>query len=418
MKSVQEALDAMMPSFVPVGVERLALGEALGRHIGEDVVARRSLPDFDNSSMDGYALRSADTRGASAGSPATLVVAGESRAGGPPPPRLSGGAAIRIFTGAPMPDGADAIVIQEEARVDGARVSIPEPVEPGAWVRERGSDLAEGAPLLTRGARLGPGEIGILAAQGVASVTVFRRPRVAILSTGDELRDLGDPERAGAIVNSNAYALAAQVREAGADPIVLPNVIDDMAATVAALRVGLSADLLMTCGGVSVGDHDLVKQAFAEVGIEAGFWKVRIKPGKPLTFGCRGRVPVVGLPGNPMSAMVTFEALVRPGIRIMTGDARPYRARHHAILAVDHRHATGRMELARATIAVEEGRLVATPLRLQGSGSLPSWVGIDGLLLLDEDRAEFSSGESVPAILVRDETGSARSPFIDALGRS
>jgi molybdopterin molybdotransferase len=144
---------------------------------------------------------------------------------------------------------------------------------------------------------------------------------------------------------------------------------------------------------------------------------VRIKPGKPLTFGCLGRVPVVGLPGNPMSAMVTFEALVRPGIRVMLGDPRPYRARHQAILAIDHRHATGRVELARATIAFEQGRLMATPLRLQGSGSLPSWVGIDGLLLLDEDRAQFSRGESVPAILVRDDTGSARSPFVDPLGR-
>ena len=415
MKSVQEALEAMMPAFAPLGVERVAIGEANGRVLGERVFARQALPAFDHSSMDGYAVRSADTAAASAASPLQLPIAGESRAGGPLPPRLTPGAAIRIFTGAPLPQGADAIVIQEDVVVEEGAARIAAPAAPAAWVRARGSDLDEGALMSDAGARVGPGEIGLFAAQGISAVSVFARPRVAILSTGDELRDLHEPERPGSIVNSNAYALAALVRDAGAEPWVLPNVRDDMQATLDAVRAGLAADVLITCGGVSVGDHDLVKEAFDRVGIEAGFWKVRIKPGKPLTFGLFGKKAVIGLPGNPMSAMVTFEALVRPGIRAMLGDARPYRARHEVELAVDHRHATGRVELARASVTLERGRMKATPHRLQAAGSLPSWVGVDALLLLPEDRATFAAGERVAALLLRDETGSARSPFADPL---
>jgi molybdopterin molybdotransferase len=411
MKSVQEALELMMPAFVPVGVERLALADALGRCLGDDVVARFDLPRFDNSSMDGYAVRARDTEGATPLTPRTLHVAGESRTGGPSPAPLPDGAAVRIFTGAVVPEGADAIVIQEDTTVDCGTVSVREAAKPGAWIRRRAGDAASGALMLECGARIGPGEIGLLAAQGISALTVYRRPRVAILSTGDELRDIHDASTPGSIVNSNAYALAAQVREAGCDPVVLPNVPDDMAATRAALRAGLESDVLLTCGGVSVGDYDLVKSAFADVGIEAGFWKVRIKPGKPLVFGRRGTTPVVGLPGNPMSAMVTFEALVRPGLRAMLGDPRPYRLCHALPLAIDHRHAAGRLELARARLSTKEGRHWVTPLRLQDSGSLPSWVDVDVLALLAEDRTTYSAGELVPAMFVRDGTGSAQSPF-------
>ncbi len=411
MKSVQEALDLMMPAFAPLGTERLALADALGRHLGEDAAARHDLPPFANSSMDGYAVRARDTDGATEATPRTLAVIGESRTGGPPPPPLAEGAAMRIFTGAVLPEGADAIVIQENTTREGASIAIRKAAMPADWVRPRAGDLALGATMLARGAHLGPGEIGILAAQGIAAVSAYCRPRVAILSTGDELRDLHDPVVPGSIVNSNAYALAAQVRDAGCEPIVLPNVPDDMDATLAALRAGLTADVLLTIGGVSVGDYDLVKDAFATLGIEAGFWKVRIKPGKPLIFGRRGATPVVGLPGNPMSAMVTFEALVRPGLRAMLGDPRPFRVRHALPLAAAYRHHAGRLELVRAKVTVDGGRLVAAPLRHQDSGSLPSWVGVDALLLLAEDRTTYDAGELVPALFVRDGTGSAVSPF-------
>ncbi len=411
MKTVLEALELMMPAFSPCGVERLALAEALGRHLAEDIAARSDLPAFDNSSMDGYAVRAEGTAGASASDPRVLTLRGESRTGGPVPEALGEGCAMRIFTGAVVPAGADSIVIQENTSADGERVAIRQAASPGEWIRPRGGDLMRGAPMLGPGSRLGPGEIGILAGQGISAVTAYRRPRVAILSTGDELRDIHEPAAPGAIVNSNAYALAAMVRESGCAPIVLPNVGDDMGATVAALREGLGADVLLTCGGVSVGDYDLVKEAFGKVGIEGDFWKVKIKPGKPLVFGRRGATPVVGLPGNPMSAMVTFEALVRPGLRRMLGDPRPYRVRHGVVLAAAHEHAAGRLELARARVSVQDGRLTATPLRLQGSGSLPSWVDVDALLLLAEDRTTYAAGELVSAIFVRDDTGSAVPPF-------
>jgi molybdopterin molybdotransferase len=411
MKSAREALDLMMPAFAPLGTERLSLAEAHGRFLAENVIARSDLPPFDNSSMDGYAVRARDTEGAAAGAPRILPVIGESRTGGPPPQPLAEGWAMRIFTGAVLPQGADAIVIQENTTLEGTRVAVHEATKAGAWIRPRANDLARGATMLLPGNRLGPGELGILAAQGISSVTVYRRPRVAILSTGDELRDIHEPPVPGSIVNSNAYALSAQVREAGGEPIVLPNVPDDKAATLSALRAGLNADVLLTCGGVSVGDYDFVKGAFEALGIEAGFWKVRIKPGKPLVFGRRGATPVIGLPGNPMSAMVTFEALVRPGLRAMLGDPRPYRVRHLLPLAVDYRHALGRLELARARVSIEGGKIAATPHRLQDSGSHPSWVDIDALLLLAEDRATYAAGELVPALFIRDDTGSAHPPF-------
>ncbi|MDB4944148.1 MAG: Molybdopterin biosynthesis protein MoeA [Labilithrix sp.] len=407
MKSVREALEQMMPAFVPIGTERLAIGEALGRCLGEDVLARFDLPPFDNSSMDGYAVRAAET----AGPRRVLPLAGESAAGGAAPLPLAPGTTMRIFTGAMLPAGADAVVMQEDTTALGEQITFGKDVKPGNFVRRRGSDLVGGGMMLARGQRIGAGEIGLLAAQRIAAVTVTRRPRVAIVSTGDELRDLDGAPAAGSIVNSNAYALAAMVREAGGEPLVLPNVPDRLDATIDALRAALTADVVLTVGGVSVGDYDFVKAAFDAVGIAAGFWKVRIKPGKPLVFGLRGTTPVVGLPGNPMSAMVTFEALVRPGLRAMLGDPRPHRVVHEVALARDHRHGTGRLELARATLAHEGGRLVATPLRQQDSGSLPSWVSVDALLLLPEDQATFAAGELVKAILVRDDTGSAETPF-------
>ena len=400
-----------MPAFVPVGIERSPIANAFGHFLADDLPARFDLPPFTSSSMDGYAVRAIDVAGASKESPKTLTLLGESRTGGATPPPLAEHTAMRIFTGAVLPDGADAIVIQEDTSVDGSRVTIFEASKSGAWIRRRGNDLSVGQKMLARGTRIGAGEIGILAAQGIASIDVHRKPRVAILSTGDELRDIDQELVPGAIINSNAYALAAMIREAGCDPVVLPNVPDDLEKTIDALHEGLTSNVLLTIGGVSVGDYDFVKEAFSNVGIEPGFWKVRIKPGKPLIFGVHEKTPVVGLPGNPMGAMVTFEALVRPGLRKMLGDTKPFRMRHDVLLANDHRHGTGRLELARARLSMQNGRLVATPQRLQDSGSLLSWVDIDALLLLAEDRATYAAGETVPALLLRDDTGSAASPF-------
>ena len=411
MKRIREALTEMMPAFTPGGVERVELKEATGRYLGADVLARLDLPSFDNSAMDGYAVRASNVAGAQDSTPVVLAVVGESRAGGPAPPPLDGGQAIRIFTGAVIPNGADAVVIQENTESDGNNVLVKVPSPVGANIRTRGSDLAAKSVMLARGSHVGPGEIGLLAAQRYSAVTVYRRPTVAILCTGDELRDISDPPDPGTIVNSNAYALAAQVREAGGAPWVLPNVPDDLQVTIDRVREALTANLVVTCGGVSVGDYDLVKQAFDAHGVQASFWKIRMKPGKPLTFGLRGHTPLVGLPGNPVSAMVTFEVFVRPAIRKMVGDPRPFRVRHSVELAADHRHSPGRPELIRATVERLDNRLLARPLRLQGSGSLPSMVGVDALVLLDAGRRDFLAGEVRDAILLKDHQGADTPPF-------
>lgn len=412
MKTIAEALAEMLPAFAPVGATRLPLADALGLFLAEPLVARRDLPPFDNSAMDGYAVRSADLAGAREGAPVAVPVSGESRAGSPPPSEpLAPGSALRIFTGAPMPPGADAVVMQEDTERDGDVVRIRVAPRPRDHVRHRGEDLREGAAMLAAGTRVGPGEIGLLASQGHATVSVFRRPRVAIVSTGDELRDVSDPADPGTIVNSNAYALAALVREAGCEPWVLPTAPDDLDTITERLREALRADVVLSSGGVSVGTYDLVHDAFVRAGITAEFWKVRIKPGKPLTFGRAGEVPVVGLPGNPVSAMVTFEVFVRPGLRKMLGDPAPHPATLAVELEAPHRRKAGRPELARAILRRDGARLLARMHPLQGSGSLPSMVGVDALVLLPEDRETFEAGEHLVALPLRDRIGSAASPF-------
>lgn len=415
MKPISEALAAMLPAFAPRGQERVQLESALGRILAEPSLAREDLPPFSNSAMDGYAVRAADLVGASSESPRALPLCGESRAGEVAPPTLEAGAAIRIFTGAPLPEGADAIVMQEDTSRAGEEVSFSTAPRAGAHVRARGEDLRVGAPMLARGQRLGPGEIGLLASQGHAAVSVWRRPRVAILSTGDELRDVSDPPRPGSIVNSNAYALAAQVREAGGEPWILPIVPDRLEEVVAQVKVGLSADLLLTIGGVSVGDYDLVRQAFDAVGVAPQFWQVAMKPGKPLSFGLygpEGERVVVGLPGNPVSAMVTFEVFVRPGLRAMQGDPCPFRRAQEVSLAAAHAHKTGRTELARARLETDaQGGLVAHLHPRQGSGALTSVAGAEALVILPAEQATFEAGARLRALLLSEARGAASSPF-------
>jgi len=413
MKSIGEALATVMEAFAPVGTERRALLEARGLFLAATVSARWDLPPFDNSAMDGYAVRAEDLAGASESSPRVLVVAQESRAGGPPPGALARGSACRIFTGAPMPEGADAVVIQERIEREGDQIRVAFEPEARANIRHRATDLRAGQSLLPAGACLGAAELGLLASQGVAAVTVHRPPVVAIVCTGDELRDISDPPRPGTIVSSNGYALAAQVSEAGGLPRVLPLVPDRLEPTVEALRDALTADLVLTCGGVSVGDYDFVHEAFRAAGISASFWKVAMKPGKPLAFGTSGRVPVLGLPGNPVSAMVTFEVFARPGIRRMLGDPLPYAATVDVELDEPVRHGTGRVELARALLQERDGQLFARPRPSQGSGSVLSMVGAEALLVLPADQAELPAGTRLRALPLRARRGSAEPPRLD-----
>jgi molybdopterin molybdotransferase len=407
MKSIGEALREIVPCFEPIGYERKPLLAAAGRVLGEDVLARSNLPAFDNSAMDGYAVRFCDlTQGV------VLPVQGESRAGGATPSPLGPLAAMRIFTGAPMPDGADTVVMQENTQTSPGRVQIDELPTPGAHVRKRASDMARGSVALARGQCLGPGEVGLLAAQGRHTVSVYARPRVAIVSTGDELREIGENDAPGTIVGSNAYALAAQVLETGAEPWVLPTVVDRIDDIVEGLEQALRADVVLCTGGVSVGDYDLLGQALARAGIAVKLWKVAIKPGKPLMFAAAGRVPLLCLPGNPVSAMVTFEIFVKPGLRRMLGYAAPYPALIDVELEHDHRHATGRVELARAIVTrSEHGRLLVRMHPRQGSGSLPSMCGVDVLVVLDGSIEQFARGTILRALPMRPERGQREAPF-------
>jgi molybdopterin molybdotransferase len=265
--------------------------------------------------------------------------------------------------------------------------------------------------LLRAGARIGPGEIGLLASQNVTRVQVYRRPKVALLSTGDELRALGDPLEPGAIVNSNLYVLTDMLHRLGAIPVALPAARDTLPEIESALRTALEADVVITMGGVSVGAYDFVQEAFKNVGIEPSFWKVRIKPGKPLAFALHAGKPVVGLPGNPISAMVTFEVLVAPCLRKMLGDPRPHPQPVRARLRDAYARRPGRVEIARA-IATREGEEIIVALHgQQGSGSVPSFAGINALVILPSDASELAPGDPVDAILWGSGLTGSRSPF-------
>jgi molybdopterin molybdotransferase len=310
-----------------------------------------------------------------------------------------------------MPSGSDAVVIQEDTQRDGDYVEVLEASEMGKHVRGRGSDVRSGSVLVRRGARVLPGELGILASQNVEHVHVYKRPTVALLSTGDELRELGDAIEPGSIVNSNVYVLAEMLRQVGVQAIPHPAAPDELPKIEAALRNSLEADVVITMGGVSVGEYDLVHRAYEQLGIEPSFWKVCIKPGKPLTFALHQGTPVIGIPGNPISAMVTFEVLVVPCLRAMLGDPAPHPQPVRARLAKGYRRRPGRVEIARGWAEREGGELVVQLKDQQGSGSMPSFVGVNALVVLPADRGTFEAGDTVDAILWGAGLQSGRSYF-------
>lgn len=403
MLNVSEALARILAACRVTNTVSLPLDEALGLHLASDVTATYGVPEFDNSAMDGYAVRAIDLVDASDGHPVSLPLHGVSKAGATPT-SLEPKTTMRIYTGAPLPQGADAVVMQENVHANGNLVTFSAAPRASAYVRAAASDIAPHSTVLTKGQRIGPGEIGLLASLNIARVDVLRRPRVAILSTGDELRELGSPRTPFTIVNSNAHALAALVRESDAEPWILDRVRDDPDAIAASIQEGLAADLLLSTGGVSVGDYDFVQEAFARSGVSLDFWRVAMKPGKPLMFGrsnTRG-TPVIGLPGNPASAMVTFELFAHPAIQTMLGSTRPYRAEILVELTHDIEHATGRTEYVRVSLAASSPprpTLRATAQRSQGSHSLVSMVNTDALLVLPADVSTFRAGEHVTAIL-------------------
>jgi molybdopterin molybdotransferase len=406
MKSIEEAQREIHAAFAPLASERLPLLDALDRFLATSYVARHPAPPFDSSAMDGYAVHSGSLRTASADAPACLAVIGESRAGGAPPSALEEGAAMRIFTGAMIPAGADAVVLQEDVERRGDSASFSEPARLASNIRKRGEDLREGQPLLARGARIGSGEIALLASQEVATVEVYRKPKVAILCTGDELREIGEPARPGSIINSNAYGLYAQVREAGAEPWLLPAVADTREAVRASLERALRADLIVISGGVSVGDYDVVHRALTDLDIALALWKVRMKPGKPVSFGVKNGVPILGLPGNPVSTWVTFELFARPGLRTMLGDPKPQRSQLLVRLDKVVDKPRGRPEVARGSLRYDADGGARVQLReRQGSGAISSLADVDVLVLLPEGAAPIGLETRLHAWLLRGAAG-------------
>jgi len=387
LPTIDEALSLVLESVRPLEAEDVPVGEAPGRWPAREAVAAVDLPPFDSSAMDGYAVRAADT-------PGELRVAAQSAAGRPAAAALAAGEAFGISTGAVVPEGADAVVPVEvtESRGDSVRVDA---VAVGDNVRFRGSDIRAGDVVVRAGSRLGPAQVGALAAVGIGTVECCRRPRVALLATGTELRRPGEPLGPGEIYESNTTLLAAQLRSAGALPEPLDAVADDEQATRAALARGLEADVLITSGGVSVGPHDLVRAALSELGAEEVFWRVAVKPGKPVVFARRGATLVFGLPGNPVSSLVGFELFVRPALYALQGAAAPGPAYEPGLLAAPLRRGPDRDELVRArALPSEEGRRLE-PVAGQASHMIARAAAADALVVVPRGDGELAAGTSV-----------------------
>jgi len=398
--TVSEARDrivATLADVVPLSGERVPLALALGRALAEDVVADPDLPLHDASTMDGYALRAADARAPGA----KLPVAFEVFAGRPAPKPLPPGACCRIFPGGVLPQGADCVEQQEEVRRSGRAARFLRPGERGRFVRPRGSDLSAGGVALRAGSLLDAGSIGLAAGLGRSELHVRRRPRVAILPTGDELVPVGRVAGPGQIVESNGHALAAAVREAGGDPVLLPIVRDEAKAIRSAIEASRAFDALLTSGGVSVGARDLVRTALVRAGARLEFWRVAIRPGKPFTFGRWGSAAVFGLPGNPASALTTFELFVRPALRAMAGLPGAGRLRVTARLASAQDKPAALEVFLRVRIRRVGHDLVAEPLRTQVSGNLTSTAGHDALAVLPAGRTRVPRGARVDVLLLR-----------------
>ena len=379
-----------------LGDEPVAVPEALGRVLAEDVTAADAVPGFDSSAMDGYALRAADAAGVDAESPARLAVVGESRAGHPSERELGAGEAIKISTGAMVPAGADAVIRVEDTDGGADAVEVRVPVEPGNDIRRAGEDITAGERVLAAGAELGPAELGVLASVGRGEVACALRPSVTVLTTGDELQEPGPPLLPGGIRNSNAHSLGALVQRAGAVLRATEIVPDDREATSAALARALAGELTVISGGVSVGEHDHVRPALGALGVEQVFWGVALRPGKPTYFGVTQVGGLVfGLPGNPVSAMVTFMLFVRPAIRRMLGARDPDPRRATAILDERYEKVPGRAHMVRCRLELRDDGWHATPTKEQSSHVLTSMLGADALAIVPSAAGDLEAGERV-----------------------
>ena len=398
MPAFEEARSIVLENIIPLESQLVPLHDALGRAAAEDIAAAWDMPACDNSAMDGFAVRADDCRSL----PVTLRISGYLPAGETATEGVEAGCAVKIMTGAPIPPGCDAVVPVEETEETSDTVTLTRTVSPGQHIRLKGEDVAAGTLFLAAGRRIGPPEISMLASFGKALVPVYRRARVGIVSTGDELLELGAAPRPGAIINSNAHALAAALREIGAEPVLLGIARDNLESHREKLSAGLSCDALITSAGVSAGDRDLVRDVLAELGEEQLFWKVLIKPGHPTAFGRKGNVPVFSLPGNPVSTMVTYEQFVRPALLKMMGHTRIVRPLLKAVLTEGVRKKAGRLHFIRVEIDVRDGRLYARSAGDQNTGILTTMLRADAIAVLPADQTAMAAGEEVDIQLVRE----------------
>lgn len=401
--SIEEARSRVLAEASPLSAESVPLSDTVGSVLAEDIIASHSVPPFDNSGMDGYAVRAADLVDAAPTSPARLPIAETIPAGHVSSAPLSPGKAARIMTGAPMPEGADTVAQSEITAEEEGYVLIYEPVKPGKNIRRAGEDVVAGDRVLAAGALLGPAEIGVLASLGHPRVPVHRRPRVALISTGSELVEVDQPLGPGQIHNSNTYSLRALCRQMGVDANAFGIVPDDYEATRRAIEAGLEYDVLITSGGVSVGKFDFVKDVQDELGVERRLWGVAMKPGKPLVFGVRGKTLVFGLPGNPVSAMVSFELFVKPALLRLMGHRKTTHPLYPAVIEEDIVNADGRTYVVRVRAWREDGTWHISSTGAQGSGILRSMVGANGLAFVPGGVRGVRAGETVEFLLLRED---------------
>jgi molybdopterin molybdotransferase len=400
MLTIEEALDKILSRIQPIGLEKVALLESLGRVSGEDVFATRDIPPFGNSGMDGYAVRFEDIKDASSDHPVRLEVIEDLPAGFFSKKRVEKGKAIRIMTGAPIPEGSDSVVPVEETKREGGLVAIFKAFSTGKYIREKGEDVKKGDQILSKGDIIRPADVGMLASVGRSVISIYQRPLVAILCTGEELVDVDGDLDEGKIVSSNSYTLAAQVKDCGAIPVQLGIARDRKKEIKEGLLQGLRADILISSGGVSVGDYDFVKDILKELGMEIVFWKVAMKPGKPVVFGTLRGKPVFGLPGNTVSSMVSFEQFVRPSLLKMMGHRQIFRPVIEAFLKEDIHKESGRRHFVRGYVFNEKNLYYVTTTGPQGSGILKSMVKANGLIIIPEDLEIVRAGEKVKVQLL------------------
>jgi molybdopterin molybdotransferase len=418
MISVEQALEKILSCINILEEEEVPILESLGQVLAEDIYSNLNVPPLDSAAMDGYAIKSGDTDGATPEAPRFLRVIDSVIAGSLSQREVVSGTAIRIMTGAPVPKGADSVVKFEDtdevkrressAEQPFTEIGILSKVKPGLNIRRAGEDISQGTLVLGKGTLIRPAEVGVLASLGISKVKVIRHPVVAILATGNELVEIGQPLSAGKIYNSNTYSIAALVRRYGGIPKILGIALDSEDSLVSKLRSGLDADMLITTGGVSAGDYDMVKDILAQEG-EITFWTVRMKPGKPLAFGRvkgvdrRGNprsVPHLGLPGYPVSSMVTFELFARPAILKMMGRKNLTKPTVAAVIEEPIMNKSGRRAYIRAVVEKRNGQYFARLSGPQGSGVLTSMSRANGLIIVPEDKIEVKTGEVLQVMML------------------